>query len=169
MSHSRMLSRLFEMNYGALFRNLEGVSSEEALIHPERGGNCINWVAGHIVASRNSVLQLLGQHPVWPTALAHLYSGREDAGWSAELAADLDIIRADLAKSQQTIMSVLDSADGKQLSQRSENGRTLGEVIAFFQFHEAYHAGQVGILRRIVGKHGVIKAPGGKRSLSADV
>lgn len=156
------------MNYGALFRNLEGVSREEALIHPDRGGNCINWVAGHIVASRNNVLQLLDQHPVWPTALAHLYSGREDAGWTAELAADLDIIRADLAKSQKTIMSALDSTDAKLLSRRSENGRTLGEVIGFFQFHEAYHAGQVGILRRIVGKHGVIKAPGGRRAIPAD-
>ena len=150
------------MNYGALFRNLEGVTREEALIHPERGGNCINWVAGHIVASRNNVLQLLEQHPVWPAGLAHLYSGREDAGWTPELSADLDIIRADLARSQKTIMAALDASDAKLLSRRSENGRTLGEVIGFFQFHEAYHAGQVGILRRIVGKHGVIKAPGKK-------
>jgi hypothetical protein len=160
MPQARLLSRLFEMNYGALFRNLEGITREEALVRPERGGNCINWVTGHIVASRNNVLTLLDHHPIWPKPLAHLYSGRDDSGWTNETAADFDIIRADLARSQKTIMAALDSVDARGLSKRSENGRTLAEVLGFFQFHEAYHAGQVGVLRRIVGKQGAIRAPG---------
>lgn len=165
MPQARLLSRLFEMNYGALFRNLEGISREEALVRPERGGNCINWVTGHIVASRNKVLTLLDQHPIWPAPLAHLYSGREDSGWTVETAADFDIIRADLARSQKSIMAALDGTDARHLSKRSDNGRTLAEVLSFFQFHEAYHAGQVGVLRRIVGKQGAIRAPAPQKLL----
>lgn len=37
-----------------------------------------------------------------------------------------------------------------------ENGN-VGERLAFLQFHESYHAGQVGLLRRLLGKDGVIR------------
>ena len=33
---------------------------------------------------------------------------------------------------------------------------TLGWRLAFLQFHEAYHAGQLGLLRRLLGKDGAI-------------
>jgi uncharacterized damage-inducible protein DinB len=36
---------------------------------------------------------------------------------------------------------------------------TVREALAVLQFHEAYHAGQVGLLRRLLGKPGVIKPP----------
>jgi hypothetical protein len=33
----------------------------------------------------------------------------------------------------------------------------LGETLFVLQFHEAYHAGQTGLLRRMAGREGVIK------------
>jgi hypothetical protein len=35
-------------------------------------------------------------------------------------------------------------------------GRTVCETLAILQFHEAYHVGQAGVLRRIAGKQGAI-------------
>jgi len=169
MPQARLLSKLFEMNYGALFRNLDGITHEESLLNPEPAGNCLNWVLGHIVATRNRVLPLLGEKPIWPHELASRYSGREDAGWSRETAANLKYIETDLARSQQMLMAALDNITTKALATKTEDGRTLAEVIGFFQFHESYHSGQIALLRRIVGKAGVIKPPGGgaQRSLSA--
>jgi hypothetical protein len=41
----------------------------------------------------------------------------------------------------------------------AQDGRPLAEVVGFFHFHESYHAGQIALLRRLVGKQGVIKPP----------
>jgi hypothetical protein len=36
---------------------------------------------------------------------------------------------------------------------------TVGSLLAAFAFHEAYHVGQTGILRRVIGREGVVKPP----------
>ena len=38
-------------------KNLEGMTHEESLLRPEKGGASINWILGHIVATRNRVLR----------------------------------------------------------------------------------------------------------------
>ena len=30
-------------------RNLEGLTHEESLVQPQPGGNCLNWIVGHLV------------------------------------------------------------------------------------------------------------------------
>jgi hypothetical protein len=35
---------------------------------------------------------------------------------------------------------------------------TRGRMIGMFSFHESYHMGQIGILRRVLGLPGMIKA-----------
>lgn len=55
------LVRLYEFSYGALNRNLDGITDEESLFIPQPAGNCINWVLDHVVAVRNTtVLTLAG-------------------------------------------------------------------------------------------------------------
>ena len=46
-----LLAKLYEINYGALFRNLAGITHEESFVRPAPAGNCLNWVLGHIVAT----------------------------------------------------------------------------------------------------------------------
>ena len=36
---------------------------------------------------------------------------------------------------------------------------TVGSNLATFVFHECYHVGQTGVLRRVAGKPGVVKPP----------
>jgi hypothetical protein len=36
---------------------------------------------------------------------------------------------------------------------------TMGSLLASLAFHEAYHVGQTGLLRRVIGREGVIKPP----------
>ena len=44
--------------------NVDGITQEESLIQPTPGGSCLNWVVGHLVATYNQMLPLLGQKPV---------------------------------------------------------------------------------------------------------
>jgi uncharacterized damage-inducible protein DinB len=161
------LSRLYEFSYGALFRNLEGLTHEESLVQPRPAGNTLNWVLGHIVATRNRMLPMIGAPPVWPAEHAFLYSGRDEAQWNTTKAFHLDVIKTDLARSQQLIMASLDAISSAALQAPTDTGQPLIEVIGFFHFHESYHGGQVALLRRLVGREGVIKPPQNRRPSGA--
>lgn len=151
------LSRLFELSYGTLFRNLEGVTHEESLLEPQPAGNCLNWVLGHIMASRNRVLPLVGVAALWPSEQSFLYSGREEALWSAARALSLESIETDLARSQQQLLSALDNMTSASLAAHTQGGQSLGDVLGFLHFHEAYHGGQIALLRRLAGHSGAIR------------
>ena len=157
MASRALLIKQLELSYGALFRNLEGITHEESLIVPESGGNCLNWVLGHIVSARNRAMTQLGIAPVWQMDLAFHYSGRDEANWTPERAIDLKMIETDLARSQQELLNALDAMPDGALTTPDEKGRTLGDALTLFTFHEAYHGGQVALLRRVIGKAGVIR------------
>ena len=122
------LLKQLELNYGALFRNLEGITHEESLIVPEAGGNCLNWVVGHIVASRCRMMTQLGISPVWKMDLAFHYSGREEANWSPDRAIELKSIETDLARSQQELLNAIEALGERKLTTPDDNGRLLGDA-----------------------------------------
>jgi len=39
--------------------------TEQSLAQPSPGGNCANWILGHLTNVQNGVMQLLGEKPVW--------------------------------------------------------------------------------------------------------
>ncbi len=152
------LARLYETVYGVVHRNLSDIGEEESLRPPPGGGNCINWVFGHVVGTRQVVLRLAGAESWWDDERARTYSAGEDASWSPERALSLEALLADYDRSQQLLAGALAGLSGEALAAPGFFG-TVGDTLAFLQFHEGYHAGQLGILRRVLGKPGVIKPP----------
>ena len=150
------LRRLFGINHQALHINVKGVTNEEAVLQPSPAGNCLNWTVGHIVASRNSILELMGQEPIWPEPEAKRYARYSPPIVSAAEGRPFDHLLQDLDRSQERIQSALASMTEADLAQPHGDKDTVGGSIAFLHFHEAYHVGQTGLLRRIVGKEGAI-------------
>ena len=72
-SNTDALKMLFGINYDVLKKNLEGVTHDESLLQPPGGANCLNWVLGHVVATRDVALELLHQQPIWSKEDAALY------------------------------------------------------------------------------------------------
>jgi uncharacterized damage-inducible protein DinB len=68
-------------------------------------------------------------------------------------------------KAQKPLEEGLDSITDDTMSQPapfSPTGNpdeTIGSLLAAIAFHEAYHAGQLGLLRRLAGREGVMKGP----------
>src|SRR5262245_25961443 len=60
-----LIARQFELTHETAHKNLAGITHEESLIFPSPAGNSVNWVAGHIVATRNIVMRTLGAAPIW--------------------------------------------------------------------------------------------------------
>lgn len=145
-THARMLDR-----------NLGGITDEEALIQPAGGGNCLNWVLGHIVASREPILSLLGEALDWdPTFVRRYERGSAPVASAADALAPLAEIREAFTRSQERLLRGLDTISPEELEE-AVGDDTRGQRLAFLQLHEAYHIGQTGLLRRLVGKSGAIQ------------
>ena len=155
--NAETLKKLYEIAHRAAHLNLEGIGHEESLVAPE-AGNTLNWVVGHMVATRDAVLAALDEEPIWDEERSLLYSGTAEGGWSPERALPLDSLVTDLDRSQERIMSAFDHLSDEALEEPSGNG-TLCWRLGFLHFHESYHVGQIGLLRRLLGKPGVIKPP----------
>ena len=142
--------------------NVGGLTHEDSLAQPQPGGNCLNWVLGHLLSVYDGVLPLLGREPVLgKAALQHYVRGaapieRADealdfskllAAWG-EAVKRMDQGLADLAP------EVLDRPAASPTGNPDETVRSLLTTV---MFHQAYHAGQTAVLRRIAGKEGAIR------------
>ncbi len=154
-----ILRFLFDFNLRALHLKLEGFTHAESLVTPKPAGNGANWVLGHILANRSYVLTMIDQPPVWSEADGEPYERERDAApFEPAQARPWDTLCADLETTQERIRTGLARLTPERLAQKKkpEDRRTLGEQLHFMAFHEGYHAGQLGMLRRIVGKAGAI-------------
>ena len=149
------LKKLYEVNARALQMNLKDITHEESLVQPGGGGNCLNWVVGHIVANRNHILSLLGEPPIWGEEDYERYKRGSapirEGGAARPFAGIVD----DFVRSQERVRAGLERITEAKLAEPAGQ-ETVGDTLAFLQFHEAYHVGQAGLLRRLAGKAGAI-------------
>lgn len=152
------LRYLYSRSLTALELNLEGFSHEESLIAPDTGGNCANWVLGHVVFHRDFVLDILGGQRFWTPEEGQVYA-TGSRPLEAAHARKLEVLRDNLHRAHERLMTVLEAKTEADLSAEITTPRgtiTLGQRLAFLAGHELYHAGQIALLRRILGKPGAI-------------
>jgi uncharacterized damage-inducible protein DinB len=162
----KVLAFQFGLGGFVIQRNLEGVSHEDSLRPLNPGGNSLNWIVGHLVRTRNDVLQLLGGPPMFaPSELAVYEAGR----FAPEQALSIDELKRRFDAIGPALTAALERATPEQLSNKaplSPSGNpneTIGSLLASIAFHEAYHLGQTGLARRLLGKQGAILAHGEQR------
>ena len=154
-----ILRFLYDFNLRALHLNCEGWTHAESIVEPRPAGNSANWVLGHILANRSYILKLLDETPLWSEADGEPYERERDAEpFDPTTGRSWDSMRADLETTQERIRAGLARLTPAQLAvkKKPEDRRILGEQLHFLAFHEGYHAGQLGMLRRFVGKPGAI-------------
>lgn len=157
------LVSLYELSYFALNRNLDGITNEESLLVPQPAGNTINWVVGHIVNARGAVLSLAGASPIQLGDAAAIYRRGSAPMHGGEDALDLGTLRGLLADSQQQLIPALAVISEDSLAlpvpeamRRPPLTGSVGEALVRLAYHESYHNGQIGLLRRLAGKAGAI-------------
>lgn len=123
-------------------KNLEEVSNEDSLIIADDRINSINWIAGHLVNSRDDLLENVGYDRILLPEYAEYY-GRGKKLPGPDVAIDIETIKKDYDRLTDEINKVLAEGDDEKDQQ-----------VAFFMFHESYHAGQLGVLRKLLGKEG---------------
>jgi hypothetical protein len=155
--NTKGLSVQFNYTHFVIKKNIEGTTHQGSLICPSPGGNCLNWILGHIVANRNTVLELLDRVPVWDEQEASVYErGQPSLDPDHPGIKNLEEIVAALDRSQGEILSALEAMSDEQLAEK-KGDQSVGDLLFGLSFHEAYHAGQTGILRRLEGREGALK------------
>lgn len=142
--------------------NLQGITHEESLIQPQPGGNCLNWVVGHLVCIYGQILPLLGQEPVRKEALERYDRGSAPIQAPAE-ALDLQELMSAWEETTKRFDAGLAGLTAEDLDKPSpispsnDPDETVRSIVTTVLFHQAYHAGQTGVLRRLAGKEGAIR------------
>src|SRR5512141_1414564 len=98
---TKQLASLYQAGHNSVRRNLGDISEEESLTPPPGGANCVNWVFGHIVATRQFVLGLAGGQPWWDEEQHRTYSAGDDGEFAPERALPLEVLLPDYDRSQE--------------------------------------------------------------------
>jgi uncharacterized damage-inducible protein DinB len=142
--------------------NVEGISHKESLIQPQPAGNCLNWVIGHLVVAYQSIFPLLEQEPVISEERLKAYERHSSPLKDRAEALPFQELLAAFDKASERVDAGLTSLAPRRLdepapfSPTNDPKETVRSLLASISFHQAYHAGQTGLLRRIAGKPGAI-------------
>ncbi len=143
---SKHLIGFYQKNHFVVTGNLTEISHDESLVTPPSGGSSINWLVGHIVRYRAKTLAYLG-HPLANEAqLKELYDFNTIP--NSETAMPLEELKALYESSQKQIVDLMVSID---------EGLETEDKLVFMAYHETMHSGQLGILRRMLGKNPGVK------------
>lgn len=149
----KVLLTPYKTNNYVIKMQSEGLTHDDSLLQMPFRGNCLNWVVGHMIASRDHILRRLGQEPVWTKDVGKRYDFGSEPITSAE---DTTVIHYDdmhslLATQLERLEAGIDALTDEQLNEANERGQTLAEYIGFMGFHDSYHSGQTEYLRQLAG------------------
>jgi DinB superfamily len=154
MHFSKIFRQVAERNYHGMKMQAEGLTNEESLIQPPFRGNCLNWVLGHIISYRSRLLNVLGDTSGWPQEQIQRYERESEPilGPSEDILSLAQLLSL-LDQSQERIAARLEKISEEEFDAMVANEGTRGERVVLLQRHEAYHAGQLELLRQLAGKN----------------
>ena len=141
--------------------NTHGLTHEDSLAEPRPGGNRLNWVLGHLLSVYDGFLPLLKQEPVIGPATQRFARGSPPLTDPLE-AIDFGKLVAAWNQASERVDAGLARLDPGILDRPVANSpsgnpdETVRSLITTVMFHQAYHAGQTAVLRRIAGREGAI-------------
>jgi len=157
----KSLAELYEYNDFVINANSEGITNEDSLVQPQAAGNCMNWVLGHIVRYRNDILLHAGAEPILGAERAAAYDTGSRPVTAADEVEPFEALLAAFRESQERLVARFNAmtkeALGRDAADPDAPGKTVGQMLAGLMFHEAYHAGQLGLLRRLIGRGGALR------------
>lgn len=147
---------IYQNNHNVLHMQLKDVTHAESLIQPPYRGNCLNWVVGHILGIRDECLKQLGQPGLLTEAEKKMYGFGSEPITEGVPATELESLLERLDQSLGMVIDELNCLSPEEMEREARIWRgpvPLREAIAFIQWHESYHTGQLEQLRQLAGKN----------------
>ena len=139
--------------HNKLFKNVVEDLEKEKADRPTDATNHSAWIAGHIVSARFFVANMLGVPDQEP------YSELFGQGKAIEDGVSYPSLSDQLNHFNDINLKIGDKLRNIEEEKLKEaapfplpTGETVGDLINFLAHHEAYHIGQLGLLRKYFGK-----------------
>ena len=149
--HLEGLARVFAASDRLFVRALEGADRAVLLRRPGGAGNPMLWIAGHATRVRAQFVGAIGEpHPLeWGDQFNRGGSSADDSKWpdASEVLAAWQRIAASL----QSGLAGLSEDDLLATTAAPSLDGTLLGAVSLIAFHDAYHVGQLGMLRANAG------------------
>jgi len=147
------VSGMFKINTDIVSRCTEGILPEHWFLKPGDASNHLMWVTGHLIASRGTVLKTLGSE--WSAPWNSLFARGAKLAPPDEYPGIEEIRKAWKDVSEQLLARVA-GVPAEVLTTPAPGGKPsfdgkVGGLVAFLAFHETYHVGQMGYLRKWLG------------------
>lgn len=137
-----------------LLKSLEDLAEPYTTTRVRNGqGPSLAWEVGHLLDFRCRLIQLLGVARENP--YSDLFPASGPANAAAPRMADLQRDFQQIASELETAMSaVTETALRRAVDGEGHGEKTLLDSIAFLVWHEAYHVGAIGSIRKVLGYAG---------------
>lgn len=146
----------FDLHHKLYNNVLSGFSDEESnkRLYGDTKMNHVKYLAGHLLNAQYGLAEIAGISfdVKWNELFAA--AGQSEAKDDIEYP-EIDSIKAEWNKLHEQTRAGLEKLTSKDLEKESpykELFGSIGEMWAFLNHHQAYHIGQIGILRRGFGK-----------------
>lgn len=147
---------LYGLSNGILATAIADLSDEDARERTRGGtGPSIAWTLGHLCHSKVAALALLGHPRENPFATRFEHAAATDgANYPplADLAASFSALNADLCTA---LAASADRLDAPMPGGGPHDEKRIRDTVMFLAWHEAYHIGAIGAMRREQGRKAI--------------
>ncbi|WP_299273527.1 DinB family protein [uncultured Psychroserpens sp.] len=138
---------LFQMQTNFFNKSIDGITEEHATTRISEQVNHITWITGHIVSCRYMLCGMLGMQvsEPYPDLFGNLKKIQDDITYPS-----LNELSKALPDITNQLVEKLSSMSEEEFQKDAFGGKLI-DIVLFFTYHEAYHIGQLGILRKALG------------------
>lgn len=156
MIHIEDYVKMLSGEYEILKQQTVGLTHADSLLQPHPGGNCLNWVIGHLVVNLVDILKVIsGELPADMPNLTHYGYGSDPIRCEEEGVLPLQVLLDTYGILTEVVVDRLSQMTEEDFEKEIDfwQGKTRRGYVAFFYFfHHTYHLGQLEQLRNLAGK-----------------
>jgi len=141
-----------KLNDRIIKRQTEGITHAASMKQLPFPANCMNWNLGHLLVYRMQYLGVIDGVSKPDEAEFAIYGGGSEPLTDSDKAIPLNTLLQRLDDASEQIIAALEAMPPEKLAEiyNAENGTTVDDRLGFYLvFHEAYHIGQLEILREL--------------------
>lgn len=146
----------YEFNLHAFNRLIQEISHNDSMVLPSFDGNNINWIVGHLIESRNELMEFMGKIPVWDDATRMKYqTGSQPVSDLTNPGENFEDLVRDFKSTHYLMVQFLNEITEEDFFAEitmADGISSIAETVNGYLWHETYHLGQLELLRQIVGK-----------------
>lgn len=154
MTSQEMLANLLSLNTGAIQMTLKDIGHGQAIHSPHETCNSAAFILGHIVTYRYQIAKMLGMDESHSLGKTFEWGASDENRQQYPPLAEL---HAEMEAMGEKITQRLKSISAEELAAEADYEvppmpKTVEGAVSFLVFHETYHVGQLGYLRRFNGQ-----------------